>query len=259
MVIKIDSLVKWQVGEGFGYAKVTELSDDLVKVQLPSGQLLELEQASLEVISDEEYSEAVIKLVNKLIKHIGEGYMTLEEAQAKIAELESALSEKDAAVAKELEAKEALVAEKAELSKELETVKANFDKVESQLREIEKEQVIASRVSELGEAFIKDAFKVSSVSEASEQLFSMPTDTYNLFKNMSEAFNKLTEQTLTNLPKSTEQNETTLPQSTEQTLASEEEAEAVANATLETDVDLSAVASIGDDSFKNAIAEVLKN
>lgn len=259
MGIKIDSYIRWSIGEGFGYAKVVQVSDDGVKASLPSGQIVDLESASLEVIEKSEYLESVVSLINKMIKEIGENYMTLEEAQAKITELENAINEKQTLVASELEAKQVLVQQNQALSTELDSVKVQLSEVESKLKEIEKAGIIANRVKELGEAFIKDAFKVENVADANEKIFALSEDNYSLFKNLSVSFTKLTDVKQTNLPASTDQTITTETKLTDETVTSQQDAEALAVAEVENDVDLSSVATEEvNDTFKLAMSSFIK-
>lgn len=257
MELKIGNFVKWSVGEGFGFGKVFDVSDETsAKVLLPSGQSIDIDKASLEVVEKDVYIVAVKNLINQIITETGEGLMTLEEAQAKIAELEKSAQEKEAALSQEIAN---VKTENESLKTKIEESQSQYNALDLKLKEIEKATVIANRIADLGEAFIKETFKVENVSEASDKLFALTEDHYSLFKNMAESFTKLTQVTQTNLPKSTEQTITTEPKLTEQTQSSEE-VEDPASASLEQDLDLSTIAS--DEStniLREAMAELIKS
>ena len=210
MAIELNGYVKWPIEGGWAFGKVLNIDENKTKVTLPSGQVAEVETASLQSINKEDYSQAVIELANELMKQSGVDIMTIQEAEARIAELEKELSEaktkvedmgKQADEVKTLRAtdKEDMEKKIEEAEAERDEATAKYNEASAELEAIKKERIGEARFSEIGEEAAFAALKIEDVAEAKAKLSEMTEAAFDVVKNLAEAFPKLTDQTQTAL------------------------------------------------------------
>ena len=171
--------------------------------------------ADLMAVTDEEYNQGILNIVNALTKSLSKPEYTIVQS-----ELDKVKTELD-------EAKKVNEG----LTKEKETLSAQIKEVNDKLAEINRKTLALKRMKEMSDL---NAFE-GSEEEAIKQFGNLTDEVYAQIKLTAQAVTKkLTEQGKTNLPKATDQTQTDKTKLTQ----AEDTAKDVKDATVETDPDL---------------------
>lgn len=182
--------IKFDLDTG-AYA-VAELSGEANDIAiLPTGQSKKID--SYVEITEAEYKSEIVNIVNKLCQVIGVN-MNIEEAMAKIAELETQVAEAN----EKYLLLEALSAKVDEVSKQLSEKDAECSalytekmELEATIRRIEMEKLGEARFAEIGSECAYAAFNTDSSVVAQASLAKMTEDSYAQMKNMAQIIKKL--------------------------------------------------------------------
>ncbi len=209
----VNQFIKWSVDGGQYFGKILNVNADAKQYRagLPAGQEVEVAFDVVESVEESDFNQFVLSTVDNLLKSISVKMYTQAEFDAQKSMSDKAISQN---------------------AEELTALKETNKSLQAELAILRKNQVSLDRYESLAEIkAVAYVLETEDKNVALEALSKMSDTEFNIRLEMAAKAMKLTEQTVTNLPKATDQSASTLPKSTDATMA---EATDIAEKTLET-------------------------
>jgi len=241
--------ITWQVDGHNVCAKVISVKDNVITAMLPSRQTVDIDESLVSDVDADTYNNSIKELIDYITSehnYFGEKIMSdVSALESRIAELNDSLSKSQADLVSANESNATLTAQMSELQEKLATIE-RANKAQSRVAELRE---INDQIS------VNDILNSESDDKSLEMLGNMDDAVYSAIVSTAR---KLTEMTITNLPKSTDQSVTNLTQSTDASAVLET---AVEDTTDNADLAVAGITNTDKDisEFTNAVAKYLTN